>query len=452
MALPLVISFTLRFFFQLVDLVFARLLAETGDAEVAAIGLFSPINAIFIALWVGLSGGFTSALSQAFGSQDSARVEELGATMRRLLARLLPLLSLLAIPLWFAIPMLGLESELERAFRLYATTLVAGMPLAGFWAIYPDSVVKAHQATKLTMIAGLISMSTNVVLNYFFALVFGWGVFGLALATVISRLPALAFASYHARRLEQARLEHSAWTPIPTQWEAPLRTILKLAVPGALTFGLGAFEALIVYGLVKSFPDSTTAIASYGVYERLLTFSLMPAAATAVAVVPFVARLLPSRAIDRIRNDLTKGLMLGLGLSAAITLLMGWLLAEPIAGFLLRGEADDPVATQRVVDEAVAVLRLLPLSALALVPFFVFRPVFEAANAPRIGIYASLVRYVALSAPLVLASPWLAEFFDVRELLALILALATSALLASVWTFATARTLLRQRCLRDAIP
>lgn len=424
MAWPLVISFTLRFMFSLVDIVFAGLIGAEDNADVAAIGLFAPLQLVFIAIWVGLSGGFTAALSQAFGSQDEARVRALKETMRRLLALLVPVLALTGVAVWSVVPYLGLKPSLTSAFRIYATTLVVGMPLTGFWSIYPDSIVKAHQETRTTMIAGLMSSVANISLNALFALVFGWGIFGIALATVVSRLPSLGYAARRAGRLEKAR-GAQRWTGIETMWAPPLAAILRLAVPGALTFLLGALESGVVNRLLAGLEDATTAIASYAVYDRLLMFALMPASATAIAVVPFVARLLPAGEIGRIRHDLVRGLLLAAGVSVVVTLTLGWLVAGPVVGFLIKSDAAGH-------SLALGIVRLLPVGALALVPFLVLRPVFEASNRPRLGVLLSLARYLLLAIPLVSLGAWTGPSLGLEPLLAMVLGLILAGLTASL--------------------
>ena len=84
LALPLVISFTFRFLFTLVDLIYAAEIRDEVPYGVAAIGLFIPIQTLFIALWVGLSAGFTRSISQAFGRHDQTRVDELKRAMIRI--------------------------------------------------------------------------------------------------------------------------------------------------------------------------------------------------------------------------------------------------------------------------------------------------------------------------------------------------------------------------------
>jgi Na+-driven multidrug efflux pump len=183
LALPLIVSFTLRFSIQTVDLVYAALLDD--PSAVAAIAFWIPFHATYVALWVGLSAGFTACLSNAFGHRDESRVKALGRAMLRLMGVLVPVLSACGVALWFLVPTFGLDHALTESFRVYGTTMLIGLPLTGFWSIWPDSVIKAHHDTVSTMVAGLVAAATNIVLNSLFVFGCGLGLFGIALATVV---------------------------------------------------------------------------------------------------------------------------------------------------------------------------------------------------------------------------------------------------------------------------
>ncbi|MAE75415.1 MAG: hypothetical protein CMJ85_00925 [Planctomycetes bacterium] len=447
MALPLIVSFTLRFMFQLVDLVFARLIDETNNDAIAAIGLYSVVQFVFIAVWVGFSGGFTASLSQAFGSRDEARVASLKRTMLKLLCTLIPSMSMIGVALWFVIPHLGLQQGLADAFATYGTTLAIGMPLVGFWSMYPDSIVKAHQATRDTMVAGLLASVCNVALNSLFALVLGWGLFGIALATILSRFASLAYALWRAAALERARLRET-WEPLPRTWSPPLGSILRLAVPGGLTFLLAALESGVINGLLLRAKEATTAVATYAVYDRLLLFAMMPASATAMAVVPFVARLLPSGEVRRIRHDLWRAWLMATGASLLITFLAGWVFADPITRFWIRGRED--VDVEHVVSLAREAVHLLPLGALALVPFFVLRPTFEAANHLRLGVLVSMLRYLAFSIPLAWLAVRLAPTLGLSTVTAVVFGLVIAGVLSSTVTVLLVGRTLVEGARRDA--
>jgi Na+-driven multidrug efflux pump len=441
LALPMVISFTFRFMFTLVDTIYAAAIKVDEPEARAAIGLFLPIQTIFIALWVGLSAGFTASLSQSFGHHDEARVKSLKRAMIRIHQTLIPILMPLAAALWFVVPHLpDLEPGLKESFRTYATVLIAGMPIAGFLSIYPDSIIKAHHDTVTTMKAGLISSVANIVLNTVFVFVFHWGLLGIAIATVLSRYPSFFYSLHKARVLEGRRLAGLAtWDQGPRQWAAPLRSILTLAGPAGFTYLLVFLEeAVVQWWLVKGLEDNTAAIAAYLVYSRLLSLVTMPAIATSVAVLPFVARLVPEGRTAEVVRDLKRGLLGAAGLSLLIALPVGWVFAEPIATFL--------VPEQVKAGGAVAInfLFLLPFAGLAAVPFLVLRPVFEAVHQPRLGVWITMAKSLVLSIPFVVGARYVAPTMGLDPLLGVLLGMVLATGLASVLVVLATRTVLQE--------
>lgn len=436
LALPLVFSFTFRFLFTLVDLVYAAEIKDEVPFGVAAIGLFIPIQTLFLAIWVGISAGFTATISQAFGQHDQKRVAGLKKAMIKINAMLVPALLGLAAVIYLTAPYRGLEAELERDFLTYSLILVISMPFSGFLSIYPDSVVKAHQDTISTMKAGIYSTLTNVILNTIFVFVFHWGIAGIAIATVISRYAGLIYASLRVMALEKNRLS-SDWDRGEAQWNrSPLADILVLAIPGSLAFLLVFCEELTLTSLLTYLPDSEVYLASYAVFSRLVSLAIMPVVATAVAILPFVARQTLAGQHQRVRQELRSSLIHTAFLVSAIAIPLGWIFAEPLAHFLVPG------ASQRAGENVALYLFLVPFAALASQPFLQLRPVFEALRQPAIGARVAIVKSLVLGIPLAMAGYFAGPAFGLDPLMGILIGSTVGQVLASLLTLRTAKRLL----------
>jgi len=398
MALPLIVSFTLRQAFSMVDLVYARFLDDPN--ALAAIAFYIPFQEIFSAVWVGLSAGFTAQLARAFGRKDATRVADLNRAMRRILCVLIPLFALGGAAVHAALPHVGMDQGVLAAFQVYGTTLLIGMPLTGFWSIHPDSVVKAHYDTRSTMLAGIYATATNVALNTLFVFGLDLGLFGIALATVLSRLTALAYASSRARQHERRRLASPEWpAPSDVRGSGAARAIFILAMPAGATMALASLEGWLVNGLLTAAEQPDRALATYGVYHTLLRITLMPAIATAVAVVPFVARRVHETTNPRaVGSDLRRALALAGGTGLAFALPVGVLFPDQVAAYFVPSDGAGALA-----DPATrTAMRLLPLALMANLPFLILRPTFEALHRPKVGLAVSALRFALFSPPLVL--------------------------------------------------
>jgi Na+-driven multidrug efflux pump len=432
LAAPLVLSFWMRSLFTFVDTAYASLL---GDAAIAAIGLAIPLEFAFIATWVGLSTALTSYLSKAIGQDANEQFDQFVRTVRRMVVLLVPFFLAVALGIYLVAPHLGLDPDVARGFQIYGSVLFGGSAVVGFWSVLPDSIVKAHHDTRATMMAGIWSNVTNVVLNTFFIFVLHWGLFGIALSTVLGRVAGLAYALWRASALERERRARSAApaspaAPVPR----PATLILRLAFPSSATFMLMATEGLLVNYLLSSDPNGTAALAAYSIFHRVFLFALMPLLAVSVAMLPFVGRYMGQGRIALVRSSFFNTMWLG---ALYCIVLLGpacWFGAEALMRALADG-AD-------TVAYGVFGLRLVPLAALTAIPFQLCRPLFEGMQLGRPSFLMALLRYVALAPPLAFAGMLVAESLGEPRFHGLMLGLvAATASVSAVFLFWTRRFL-----------
>jgi Na+-driven multidrug efflux pump len=456
LALPLIVSFTLRFLFSLVDLAYAAVLDDPNS--VAAIGFWMPFNSVYIALWVGMSAGFTASISQAIGLAREDLVRGLKRAAIRLTALIvLGLIALGALFVLVILPTLELEQGLIDAVFTYGGILAIGWPLLSYASIYPDSIVKAHHDTRSTMIAGLLSTLSNVTLNTIFVFVFGWGIAGIAFGTVLSRIPSFVYAHRRATRLERKRLGEARQPDAEPGAELvrlassllqPHKRILWLGVPSTVTFLLTAMELGLFNRMLYELPNSRALYASFAAFHQLVMLSLMPTAATSVAVVPYVARVIAQGQVALVRGQLRTALLMCASLALLVSAIPAWLLPQQVAQFFVEADAQSlpPLVGERL-DQARSIAAgafwFLPLLALASVPFYLLRTSFEAFGRPTFGLFAGALRFALLSPPLIYLGATRADAVGLAPLEAMVLGLTIAALGASLFTAQRVRALLR---------
>ncbi len=433
MAAPLMVSFVMRAAFTMVDTVFA---ATIGDPAVAAIGLTIPFEFVLIAIWVGLSTGLTSNLSRAVSKGENRRIEQYMKSALRLVQIISPGFALIGVAIWFVAPHMGLEQEVTRQFRIYGTTMLCGASLTSFWSILPDSMVKAHQDTRTTMWAGILSNVLNLVMNALFLFVFGWGIFGIALSTVLGRLGGLAYATARANAHENRRKAGQVeidCTPDPR----PFRTLFTLAIPSALTFALMASETGFVNLLLSRMQHATEAIVAYSIFYRVALFALNPIIAIGVALLPFTARRFGRGDIGGIRKGLMEAGLAVVGYSMLIVGPVMVIIAPWVARSLT--ESDLSAGFTRVM------LYIVPVSCLLGSPFLLCRPVFEGMQRGKPGLITALVRYLLLTVPMAWLGIKLAAATGIYPIYGLVVGLMIASLLSSamfsIWLLKTLKGL-----------
>ena len=423
LAAPLVLSFWFRAAFQWVDTAYASTLEGVGDASIAAIGLTLPFEFLMIACWVGTSNSLTSRLSAAMGAREGARIEQLLKAARRIVLGLGAAFLCVALGLWLAVPSLDLDPSMARQFRVYGTVLLAGSSLTTFWSILPDSIVKAHHDTKATMWAGVTSTLLNVVLNTVFVFVFHWGIFGIALATVLGRLGGLSYALRKAREHE-ARRKQEAADDVPGVFDRPVRVLLGFALPAGLSFVFLALEGMAFNALLAARTDAAELLPAWSVLDRAGRFLVMPIIAVGVALLPLSARLWGARRVDQIRHELRTASLAALTYSLLFLFPVAWFGAPLLA----RGLIESAEAQQN----AILGMRWLPLGMLLAMPLFLMRPTFEGMQQPRPGLVVAALRTLVLVVPLGALGAKLAPELDLAVIEGLVLGTAIGAGLASL--------------------
>lgn len=393
LAAPLVFSFWFRAAFQWVDTIYASTLGELGDASIAAIGLAAPFEFLMIACWVGLSNGLTSRLAAAMGAHEGERVDQLLVAARGLVRRVRVLFLLLAAALLLLADRVGLEPQVAAQLRVYGPILLAGSAFTAFASVVPDSLVKAHNDTRSTMWAGVISTLANFALNTLFVFAFGWGLAGIALATALARLGGWAYAVRRAAHHESARRATGLDTR-PGIHARPTRALLALAVPAGLGFSLMAVEGLGLNALVASRPDAGPSLAALTVVDRAVRFLSMPPIAVGVALLPLAARLWGARDGAGLRRELRVALVASAAYSLLVVLPATRLLGPLVARGLTEAEA--------AREAAELGLALVALPVLLGSPTFLLRSSFDGLQQPRPGLVASLLRTFVLVLPLAL--------------------------------------------------
>ncbi len=435
LAAPLILSFWMRQLFTFVDTYFA---ATIGDHAVAGIGLAYPYEFLYVAFWVGTSTGMTSLVSRAMGANEGQRLDQIVRTTRRIVLALVPLFFALGVAIWFfprAFVAEGIAPEVLAQFRMYASVITAGTALTGFWAILPDSIVKAHHDTRATMWAGISSNLLNVGLNMIFIWVFHLGMFGIAFSTVVGRLGGLAYAMRRARGHEHER-RAKALDVVPGTYERPYRAIFVLAVPAALTYVLMATESGILNALLAQAADSTAALAAWSIYFRYVMFFVMPVVACGVAMLPFTARAWGQHDVATIRRAFREVALAAAAYCAIVVLPLTALLRGPLVEPLV-----DAPAARALAEWA---LLLVPLACLVSIPFFACRPIFEGLQRGAPGLWMAVLRYVVLTGPVAWLSVRLAQRHGAPSLHGVVLGVIVVTAIVSVVFMAWMHRALRQ--------
>ncbi|NBH73228.1 MATE family efflux transporter [Clostridiaceae bacterium] len=191
MAIPTMISMLVVVIYNMADTFF---IGQTGDSmQVAAVSLATPVFMVFMALGNLFGIGGSSAISRALGEKNTTRAKQISSFCcygSLGLGIIMAALSLLGMD--FILKIIGASENTIGYAREYLSYIAFGAPFIMFATAF-GNILRGEGASKESMIGNLIGTVTNIVLDPVMILLFGWGVAGAAIATVIGNIAASAF-------------------------------------------------------------------------------------------------------------------------------------------------------------------------------------------------------------------------------------------------------------------
>jgi len=184
----------------LLGLVDTAVVGQLGQAvPIGAVGLGAIILAVFYWMFGFLRMGTTGLTAQAHGAGD---MPEAGAILKRglLIAGVagLALIALQGPIFWAALSLAPASDAIEALAHDYLSIRIWGAPATiGAYAL--TGWLIALERTRAVLVIQLLTNGVNIALDVWFVLGLGWGVPGVAIATVIAEWSGLALGLWVCR-------------------------------------------------------------------------------------------------------------------------------------------------------------------------------------------------------------------------------------------------------------
>lgn len=295
-SVPLMFSNVLQVLFNMSDVAVVGKFA--GPIALGAVGSTSILITLFTGLVIGLAGGVNALTALHIGSGDRRDIQETVHTSLILCFAMGILI--LGVGIGFSrviLTAMNTKSELIDGAVLYLRIYLLGMPALGLYN-FGSAVLSAAGDTRRPLYYLLFAGIVNVMLNLFFVIVCGWGVVGVALASIFSQyLSALLILAvlFRSREdfglsLKELRLNRGK-----------MNRVLRIGIPSAFQYGLFAIANLFVQTSVNSFDHVMVEGNSAAANADPLVYDMMAAFYTACS--SFIAQNFGAKRRDRIRRS-----------------------------------------------------------------------------------------------------------------------------------------------------
>jgi len=188
-AFPIFLGNLLQLTYSLID---TRIVGSLlGEGALAAVGATTTLSNLIIGFLFGLCNGFGILTAQFFGAKDMDRLRKSFAYALEF--GILIALLLTGIALLFLNPILqflNVPEDLKPVAYEYISVIIAGLLATLLYDVFA-AILRAMGNTLIPLLILFLSVLLNIVGDLFFVAVLKTGVWGAALATVLSQVIAV---------------------------------------------------------------------------------------------------------------------------------------------------------------------------------------------------------------------------------------------------------------------
>lgn len=294
--IPTLIGMLSNSLYCLVDVYFVA--QGAGNLGIAALNIAMPIFTILSAVGLLFGVGAATIMSIAEGQKDMHARDKAFT-----LAMVFMVMIGLAFTLYsnFFLETFAYQLGSSKELLPYVMDYLRPISLVSipFTIMYANSILlRADHNPKLAMYSLVVGNVSNMILDYVFVMVFGWGIFGAAFATAISPCLTLLVASTHFfRKQNQVHFVKDFWDT----------SILKRMVKNGLGSGcmeLSAGIVIMIFNAVILSISDATHLAAYGIITNIAYVFKGLLNGFAQAGQPIISTNYGARKMDRVTQGL----------------------------------------------------------------------------------------------------------------------------------------------------
>ena len=394
-SLPAVIGMCVMSLYNLIDAFYVG--RWCGTEAIAALALVFPIMNITFAVGTLVGLGCAATTSIALGKGDKERA-----------FRVLGHGVLLSLIFGFSVGW-GLYLFLPQVLLLFGASEATYQPAYDFMSVillaFPVSttymnlnhLMRASGYPKKAMLSLLLSVGSNILLAPLFIYVFGWGMWGAAMATALAQFIGLSWVLLHYLNpnnlLHFRRGIYQLCGPI-------MRRILVVGLPPCLVNFAGCL-VVVCFNHASQALGGDMAVGAYGIINRFTFIFVMVVLGITQGMQPIVGYNLGLGSFERVRGTLMRAMIAG---SIVTTLGTAICLLFP-HGIIALFAKESQEGAQELISIGAAGIQLFVLGLPLVGTQVIITQFFQAIGRPALSIFLSLSRQLLFLLPLIFFLP-----------------------------------------------
>lgn len=367
-----------------------------GSLAIAALSVVMPITFFISSLGMAIGTGGSSVLSRALGAKNKDKALNTFAHQLMMTFGLSSLFVILGLFLSDEILyVFGANGEIAGPAKEFFFPILLAVPFQAL-CMMGNSVIRAEDKTKHSMISMIISASSNVLLDILFIKIFGWGIFGAALATALSFFLCFAYIVWFFIYRSEFRLawKNFAWHN-KIAWEITTLSFVTFARQGVIS----VLAVILNHTLFAQ--GGEHAVTVYGIISRMLMFALFPVLGITQGFLPIAGYNYGANNHNRVRQSILLSIKYA-GVLAIIIFIIILIFAKPITAVFTNDEA--------VIRDTPGALRWVFAASPIIAVQLIGAAYFQAAGKATKALMLTLSKQGFFLIPLVLILP---QFFGI---------------------------------------
>ncbi len=287
-----------------------------GKEALAAVGSTSILAFLIISLFSGLALGFTILVSQFLGAGNRARIKRAADTAY--VVALVGAVPVTAIGLFAVDPLLALLNTPQGATREMASTYLSIIFLGtvgNFGYNLNAGILQGLGDAVSSLVFLAVATVMNIVLDLVFVGLFGWGVAGVAWATVISQFVSFLLGTVFI--VKKLKITTLAPRDLRFDWSI-LTESVRIGLPTGFQNMLFSLGTMAIQRLINGYGPAF--MAAYGISGRIDSLAFLPIASFSSAVTTFTGQNVGAHRLDRVKRGLRATLVMSTAACAATSL------------------------------------------------------------------------------------------------------------------------------------
>ncbi|MCG2716035.1 MAG: MATE family efflux transporter [Candidatus Marinimicrobia bacterium] len=315
---PAMVAMFVMALYNLVDTIFVG--RGIGSLAIAGITIVFPIQMLVMAIAMMLGIGGASIISRSLGAEDYEKANKtFGNVLTMVIVFGLLTASLGNIFIDDLLQLFGATGNILPFARDYAQIILIGTIFFSF-SMASNNIIRSEGRAKVAMTTMLISAILNIILDPIFIFGFGWGIRGVALATVLSQMTTVLYLIYYFSTGKSSLKIHLK------DFILSKKIVVETFAIGSASFIRqisGSILIIIMNNTLKVYGGDLS-IAAFGIMHRLLMFVAMPIFGIAQGLQPITGFNYGAKRFDKVKRALSLSIKSAttVGLIGAIILIV----------------------------------------------------------------------------------------------------------------------------------